>query len=371
LFTAFGDVDLAVKTMKEGATDFVMKPWDNDKLQATLMAGVKLSHSRKESKKLQNAKGMLEEEINRRHPKLTGKSAAFGRIRDIIEKTAPTDANILLTGENGTGKSIIAREIHNKSLRKNEAFVTVDLGSIHENLFESELFGYKKGAFTDAQQDRTGRIETAHGGTLFLDEIGNLSLAMQTKLLSLLQEKRITPLGSNYSKGVDIRLICATNKNLHQEVSNRKFREDLYYRINTISIEITPLRERPEDIELLARFFFARYISKYNKAGMIFGPAYLDALKLHKWPGNVRELEHAIEQSVILAETNELGRNDFYIKSNLAYDPMDTDGETLVEIEKRAIIHALKKHEGNQVKVAKELNITRQTIHNKMKKYDL
>lgn len=371
MFTAFGDVDLAVKAMKEGATDFVMKPWDNDKLLATLMTGVKLSQTRKESKKLKHLKGVLQEDIDRQMPKLTGNSSAFARIREVIEKTAPTDANILLTGENGTGKSLIAREIHMKSLRRTEAFVTVDLGSIHENLFESELFGYVKGAFTDAQKDRAGRIEIAHGGTLFLDEIGNLSLSMQAKLLSVLQDKRITPLGSNNSRYVDIRLICATNKVLRNEVTSGHFREDLFYRINTIDMEIPPLRDRPEDIEELAGFFFRQFVSKYYKEKMAIGKEYIEALKLHSWPGNVRELEHAVEQSVIMAESGVLGAHDFYLKRNLIFDSRDSGGGTLEEIEKKAILQALKKHGGNQVQAAKELNITRQTIHNKIKRYGL
>lgn len=371
LFTAFGDVNLAVKTMKEGATDFIMKPWDNEKLLATLQAGVKLSQSRKESHKLRNSKGVLEEEIKSKYPQLTGDSASFKRIRDIIEKTAPTDANILITGENGTGKSLIAWEIHKKSLRSEEAFVTVDLGSLNENLFESELFGFKKGAFTDAKSDRVGRVESAQGGTLFLDEIGNLSLAMQAKLLHLLQEKQITPLGSNQRIAVDIRLIAATNKNIMSEVAKGNFREDLFYRINTINIEISPLRDRPRDIELLSTFFLHSYHSKYNKSNIQFGPEYLNALKQHHWPGNVRELEHAIEQSVILAESDILQKNDFHIKANLAYNQNESNITTLAEIEKRAIIRALENNMGNQVKAAKELNVTRQTIYNKMKKYGL
>ncbi|MDB4303419.1 sigma-54 dependent transcriptional regulator [Desulfosarcina sp.] len=371
LFTAFGDVDLAVKVMKEGATDFVMKPWDNDKLLATLKAGVKLSQSRKESKKLRNTNTILEDEVNSKYPKLMGGSDAFNRIREIIVKTAPTDANILLTGENGTGKSLIAHEIHQQSLRAKEAFVTVDLGSLSESLFESELFGYKKGAFTDAKLDRIGRVESANGGTLFLDEIGNLSLAMQSKLLNVLQEKTITPLGSNQQIAVDIRLITATNKNLQQEVANGKFREDLFYRVNTISLEIIPLRDRPKDIKLLSEFFLNKYQVKYNKPKIRFGPDFISALEKHTWPGNVRELEHAIEQSVILAETDILGKNDFHIKSNLAYNQPSITSSTLEEIEKRAIINAVDNNMGNQVKAAKELNITRQTIYNKMKKYGL
>ena len=265
MFTAFGDVNLAVKAMKEGATDFVLKPWDNDKMLATLKAGIQLYKSRKETRKLINQKSILEEQLSKYHPDLIGTSAVFKHIRDVIDKTAPTDANILLTGENGTGKSLIAREVHNNSLRKNEPFVVVDLGSISESLFESELYGYTKGAFTDAKENRTGRIESANGGTLFLDEIGNLAPAMQVKLLNVLQEKRITPLGTNNSIQVDIRLITATNQNLPDMIKHKRFREDLYYRINTISLEIPPLRNRAEDIEIMAKSFFDRYKVKYHR----------------------------------------------------------------------------------------------------------
>ncbi|MCD4731094.1 MAG: sigma-54 dependent transcriptional regulator [Bacteroidales bacterium] len=371
MFTAFGDVSLAVRAMKEGATDFVLKPWDNDKMVATLKAGIKLYQSRKETQKLKNQKLVLEDQLNKYHPEILGSSDIFNRIREVIDKTAPTDANILLTGENGTGKSIIAREIHHKSSRKNEPFVVVDLGSISESLFESELFGYKKGAFTDAKEDRTGRIESANGGTLFLDEIGNLSPAMQVKLLNVLQEKMITPLGSSKSIPVNIRLITATNQNLEGMLKNKNFREDLYYRINTISIEIPPLRDRSGDIENLAESFFDQFKVKYHRSNLIMGPKYLERLKQHSWPGNIRELEHSIEQSVILADGDELLENDFHIKDKkMSSNHVHSDG-TLEEIEKRAILNALKKHSGSPVKAARELNITRQTIHNKIKRYGL
>jgi len=371
MFTAFGDVNLAVKAMKEGATDFVLKPWDNDKILATLKAGIQLYKSRQETKKLKNQKSVLEDQLRKYHPDLIGTSAVFKHIREVIDKTAPTDANILLTGENGTGKSLIAHEIHNNSLRKNEPFVVVDLGSINENLFESELFGYKKGAFTDAKQNHTGRIEMANRGTLFLDEIGNLTPAMQVKLLNLLQEKIIIPLGSNISVPVDIRLITATNQKLDAMIKDKLFREDLFYRINTISLEIPSLRNRHDDIEVLAKTFFDRYKVKYHRENLVMGNFFLERLKQHTWPGNIRELEHCLEQSVILCDGEKLSENDFHIK-DLTIGSTETDvGITLEEIEKRAILKALKKYGGSPLKAANELNITRQTIHNKIKKYGL
>jgi len=371
MFTAFGDVNLAVRAMKEGATDFVLKPWDNDKLTATLKASFKLCQSRREARKLKKQKSLLEEQLYKYHPHLIGSSIVFQRIMEIVEKIAPTDANILLLGENGTGKSIIAREIHNKSSRKNDAFVVVDLGSISESLFESELFGYKKGAFTDAKEDRAGRIESANGGTLFLDEISNLSLAMQAKLLHVLQEKVIMPLGSNVHIPVNIRLIAATNQNLEELLKKGNFREDLYYRINTIIIEIPPLRERPDDIEDLAISFFEKFKTKYNRPELKLGATYLNVLKNHSWPGNVRELEHSIEQSVILTDNDELLENDFHIKDKKLVNDVEITNRTWEDIEKNAILIALKRHNGSLIKAAKELNITRQTIHNKLKKYGL
>jgi DNA-binding NtrC family response regulator len=369
MFTAYGDVNLAVKAMKKGATDFVLKPWDNDKLLATIKAGIKLSQSQKENYKLKKQNYLLEEELGKTHSPILGHSGAFQKIIKTIEKTAPTDANILLTGENGTGKSLIAKEIHNKSARNKEAFITVDLGSISETLFESELFGHKKGAFTDAKEDRIGRIEVASGGTLFLDEIGNLSSAMQMKLLYVLQEKTLTPVGTNKNISVDIRLITATNRKLEAMVDNGEFREDLLYRINTINIDIPPLRERIGDIEELANLFLERYKKKYKRLEIRTTPEFIDVLKQHQWPGNVRELEHYIEKSVILCESNILDKEDFIINSKI--NLLQAQAGTLEEIEKQAIIHALQKNNGSQIKAARELNITRQTIYNKIKKYGL
>lgn len=369
LFTAFGDVNMAVNAMKDGAIDFVLKPWDNNKLLATLRAAVKLARSTRETSKLKNQKNILIEELNKFHPPLLGQSIAFKKVINTISKTAPTDANILITGENGTGKSVIAREIHRKSSRKNQAFVTVDLGSISESLFESELFGYVKGAFTDARSDRTGRIESASGGSLFLDEIGNLSPNMQMKLLNVLQEKIITPLGSNERKPIDIRLITATNRNLEDLIEKKEFREDLFYRINTINIEIPPLRKRLSDIEPISLFFLDKFKKKYNRTELQMSKDYLNELKQYFWPGNVRELEHSVEKSVILSDTNVLEKSDMFIDRKKTARQSYTG--SLEEIEKQAIINALDRHYGSQINAARDLNITRQTIYNKIKKYGL
>ena len=369
LLTAFGDVNLVVKVIKDGAIDFILKPWDNNKLLTTLRAAVKLTRSRRETIKLKNQKNILLEELDKLHSPIIGQSTAFKKIINTINKTAPTEANILLTGENGTGKSVIAREIHRKSSRKSQAFVTVDLGSISESLFESELFGYVKGAFTDAKSDRTGRIESASGGSLFLDEIGNLSPNMQIKLLHVLQEKVITPLGSNESKSVDIRLISATNRNLEELIEKEKFREDLFYRINTINIEIPPLRKRQGDIELTATFFLEKFKKKYQRQELQMSKEFINVLTQYQWPGNIRELEHTIEKSVILCESNVLEKSDFY--TDRKRPVLQNFSGSLEEIEKQAIIDTLRKHRGSPINAARELNVTRQTIYNKIKKYGL
>lgn len=368
MFTAFGDVHVAVNAMKEGATDFVLKPWDNDKLTATLKSAVKLSKSQKESAKLKVQKNYLVEEINRNQIPIIGKSAPFKKIMEIVAKVAPTDASVLITGENGCGKSLLAREIHLHSNRSKEAFVTVDLGSLSESLFESELFGYKKGAFTDAKTDKAGRMSTANGGTLFLDEIGNLSMAMQVKLLNALQEKKITPLGSNMAEHLDIRLITATNRPLQKLIINKEFREDLLYRINTICLEMPSLRDRIEDVEFLAQIFLERFSKKYKREGMKMTSAFIKALQKHSWPGNIRELEHLIEKCVILNINEILDVDAMNIEGNQS---IQSHTGSLEEIEKLAILQAIKKHQGNMLRAARELSITRQTIYNKMKKYGL
>ena len=315
LFTAYADIDLAVKALKGGATDFVVKPWDNAKLLATLQSAYSLRQSRKEVKKLREKQSVLNRDIQKEEDICWGKSPAMQRLLTMIKKVAVTDANVLITGENGTGKELIAKMIHRYSPRAAETLISVDMGAVTETLFESELFGHVKGAFTDAKADRSGKFEAADGGSLFLDEIGNLSYPLQAKLLSALQTRHITRVGSNKSISVDIRLISATNKNLFKSVKKGEFREDLLYRINTIHLEVPPLRERREDIPQLADFFLRRLARKYGKSDLKLGEKTLCKLESYAWPGNVRELEHAIEKAVILSDNQELQPNDFYMST--------------------------------------------------------
>jgi DNA-binding NtrC family response regulator len=369
LITAYGEVDLVIKAMKEGASDFVLKPWNNDKLISTLKAAFKLKRSNKEVKRLNQKKQQLSEEINKPAQKIIGSAHVMKKVYGTIRKVAKTNANILILGENGTGKELIAREIHRQSQRSGEALISVDMATLSESLFESELFGHVKGAFTDAKEDRAGRFETASGGSLFLDEIGNLPVSMQAKLLSALQNREITPLGSNKVIPVDIRLISATNKNLLQMIENGLFREDLLYRINTIQIEIPPLRERGDDIILLTEYYLKQYAAKYDKSLLKLNNKAVEKLLAYKWPGNVRELRHTVEKAVILSESNILSHDDFLLKNSIGEKeqwPLKME-----DIEKQAIIRALKTSKGNQRSAARELGITRQTLYNKIKKYKL
>jgi DNA-binding NtrC family response regulator len=368
MITAYGDVELAVKAVKLGAVDFVLKPWDNEKLITTIQSAYLLNRSKKEVDKLKLKEKSLIAELNRNQDPVIGSSEVMINVLKTVDKVAKTNANVLITGENGTGKEVIAREIHRLSGRADQVMVTVDLGAITETLFESELFGHKKGAFTDAQTDRTGKIETASGGTLFLDEIGNLSMPLQAKLLSALQNLTITRVGDNRPIPVDIRLICATNCNLVQLVSEGKFREDLLYRINTIHIEIPPLRERQNDIELLSDFFLKRYAKKYNREGLVITCEAIDKLMGYHWPGNVRELQHAIEKAVILSDQDKLFPSDFIFKSEMRSEGNQMNG-TLDEMEQALIKNAIDQCEGNLSAVASRLGITRQTLYNKIKKY--
>ena len=313
MITAYSDVDLAVRAIKEGATDFVVKPWDNNKLIITLQAALKLRQSKIENKKLRDRQKQINKGIMNQSVPLIGKSQAMGNVLQMINKVARTDANVLVTGENGTGKELIVKEIHNNSHRADEAFISVDIGTITETLFESEMFGHVKGAFTDAKEDKPGWFETASGGTLFLDEIGNLSFNMQSKLLAAIQNRAIYRVGSKTPIPFDIRLICATNKNLEELVAKNLFREDLYYRINTIVIELPPLRDRGEDIVLLAEHFLKEYAVKYEKFNLKFSSKTLDKLMKYNWPGNVRELRHTVEKAVILCESDVLTPDDFII----------------------------------------------------------
>ena len=369
LFTAYGDVELAVKALKKGAADFVLKPWDNEKLRATLLNVYKLQQSKKEIKKLKQKESALKSEINRDNHFIIAQSPQMLEILNLIRKVAKTDANVLITGDNGTGKELIARELHRHSKRAEEIMVSVDMGAISETLFESELFGHKKGAFTDARENRTGKIENASGGTLFLDEIGNLPLHLQPKLLSVLQNRTVTPIGSNHSVPVDIRLVCATNRNLQQMADEGTFREDLLYRINTIQIEIPPLRERKKDIIAITDYFLKIYCSKYRKNCTKINNQGLQKLTEYHWPGNVRELQHAIEKAVILSDKNELDADDFFFNPNLD-STINFEG-TIEEMERKMILKVLQKSGSNLSAASQLLGITRQTLYNKMKKYNL
>ena len=368
LFTAYADIDLAVRAVKEGATDFVVKPWDNAKLVATLLAAYRLHESRREVKQLKAKEEVLKGQLSPERTVVWGESDVMRRVRQLIEKVAVTDANVLITGENGTGKEIVAREIHALSGRRGEVMISVDMGAITETLFESELFGHVKGAFTDAREDRVGKFEAANKGTLFLDEIGNLSYALQSKLLATLQNRKVIRVGSNKPIDVNIRLICATNSDLSRMVKEGTFREDLLYRINTIHVEVPPLRERGNDILLLAEAFLRDYGRKYRKPDLSFSGETRQRLLGYSWPGNVRELQHTVEKAVIMCDRQVLTPEDFLFKS----EPSEMAPlETLEDMEREMIRKALERHEGNLSAVASRLGITRQTLYNKMKKFNL
>jgi len=370
MITAFGDIELAVTALKEGAVDFVLKPWDNQKLLATMLTAVKLSHSSRKVKALQKDKASLKAELKGKAKRMIGRSAAMREVFKMVEKVASTQANVLIAGENGTGKELIARDIHERSDRSSEIMVSVDLGAVPDSLFESELFGHVKGAFTDAGSDRIGRIETAHRGTLFFDEIGNLSLPLQAKLLNVLQNRTITRLGSTEEIPLDSRLVCATNMNLDAMVEEGTFRMDLLYRINTIRVELPPLRDREEDILLLAAYFLHAFSIRYNKPGLQMNNRAEAALKKWSWPGNVRELQHSMERAVILADGKVIDEDSFQFSRAADTSANSFDG-SMDEVEARLIGYAIKKNGGNLSAVATQLQISRQTLYNKIKKYGL
>jgi len=370
MITPNGDVELAVRAIREGAIDFILKPWDNSKLIAAINAAWKLRISRQEALNLKKDNLYLKKEINKGGEKIVlGASPTMINVINIVKKVAATDANVLITGENGTGKELVAREIHNLSKRAGELMVSVDMGSITETLFESELFGHVKGSFTDAREDRKGKFELAQNGTLFLDEIGNLSLQSQAKLLSVLQNRFVVRVGSNKQIPIDIHLICATNCDLLQMVRDGKFREDLLYRINTIMIEVPPLRDRVDDIPILANYFLRVNCKRYGKSSMKISTHALEKLANHDWPGNVRELQHSIEKAVIMSDSPVLKPSDF-VFSPTARCALHNN-LTLEEMEKRLILENMKRYNSNMSTVASKLGITRQTLYNKMKKYDL
>lgn len=374
LITAYGDVQMAVKAIKEGASDFVLKPWENEKLLATVMSSMRLRQSKVELNNLKSVQEQMNADIDNKFQDIIGQSPAMMRVFNTIERVAATDANVLILGENGTGKEVIARAIHRHSQRAKEVFINVDLGAVTETLFESELFGHVKGAFTDAREDRPGRFEIASGGSLFLDEIGNLSLPLQAKLLSVLQSRTVTRVGSNKSKEIDIRLICATNMPIYDMVKENKFRQDLLYRVNTIEVEIPPLRDRMEDIPLLANHFLAFYAKKYNKSARTISEPAIKRMQKYHWPGNVRELQHAIERAVIMSSGAVLKPEDFFFSSST---PEKEDVNVMLEqfhleeVEKILIRKVLKKYDGNITQAANELGLTRSSLYRRLEKYGL
>ncbi len=372
LITAYGDVDKAVRAVKNGATDFVLKPWQNEKLLATVSSALKLTTSLRQVVALKQQQKQLSSDIDHHYREIIGRSPAMMEVFQTIEKVAATDANVLILGENGTGKEMIARALHRRSNRKENVFINVDMGAITENLFESELFGYVKGAFTDAKEDRAGRFEVANGGTLFLDEIGNLPLSLQSKLLTVLQSRKVNRVGAVTSKPINIRLVCATNQSLKEMVAEGSFRQDLLFRINTIEIQLPPLRDRKEDIELLVNHFIKLYSSKYKKQMKGLDKATLNKLNGYSWPGNVRELQHAVERAVIMTESDILLPGDFLL--NEAQDQSEQvqiEDYNLEEVEKMVLRKALRKHEGNISKAAEELGLTRASLYRRLDKYGL
>ncbi|MEO6730193.1 MAG: sigma-54 dependent transcriptional regulator [Ferruginibacter sp.] len=367
MITAYGDIDLAVRSLKEGASDFMVKPWHNEKLIATITDILQKKNSGKSSPSLKVANDSV---IGNQ---LLGTSEVMQEIFYKIEKIAPTDANVLILGENGTGKELVAQAIWQKSLRAKNAFVKVDVGALTESLFESELFGHKKGAFTDAREDRTGRFEAASNGTLFLDEIGNISLQQQAKLLTVLQSRNIQRLGTNEITPIDIRLICATNLPLTELANENKFRKDLVYRINTVEITIPPLRKRKNDILLLANYYAKIYADKYCKPMPEFDPACQEKLLQYHYPGNVRELQYSIERAMIMAEGELLHASDIIFSPLESTAVMDEEAGNfkLSSMEKNTILKVIEKHNGNISKAAKELGITRTALYRRLSKYEI
>ncbi len=368
LITAYGDIGLAVKAVKEGATDFISKPWEPEKLIITLQNAIRLHRKGKEVKQLQSRQLQLSEDLEREYRMIRGSSEAMNSLMKSLGRVASTDANVLILGENGTGKEVIAREIHRQSKRAEQIFVGVDVASLSESLFESEMFGHVKGAFTDARDDRVGRFENAHGGTLFLDEIGNIPLSIQAKLLQVIQNRELIRVGGHKPVKIDIRLITATNRSLKEMIAEGTFREDLYYRLNTVTLELPPLRERGADISQLAHYFLDQFSHRYNKPGMRLNNKAVQKLEVYPWPGNVRELKHCMERAVIMTESSVLGANDL----NLEGPGRETsDSFSLEEVERDAIDRVLKKCRGNNSRAAQMLQISRTTLYAKMKKYGL
>ncbi|MDB5262624.1 MAG: sigma-54-dependent Fis family transcriptional regulator [Adhaeribacter sp.] len=369
MITAYGDISTAVRSLKEGATDFIVKPWHNDKLLEALETALQ-----KKSDKSRNGTASAPKSTGSLAPfDMLGESEAMQDVFHKIDKIAPTEANILILGENGTGKELVARALHQKSFRSAKPFITADLAAMSEGIFESELFGHKKGSFTDAKEDRTGRFEAASGGTLFLDEIGNISLPQQAKLLTALQNRQVIPLGSNVPVPIDIRLVSATNAPIYDLAAKNQFRKELIYRINTVEITLPPLRERGDDVLMLAKHFAGIYAQRNHKPTPDFDPATFKKLKQHTWPGNIRELQHAVERAVILADANVLKPQDFSFSAmEQPVAPLVIDGPLqLNEVEKSTILRVIERNNGNITKAAKELGITRTAMYRRLEKHDI
>jgi len=370
LITAYGDVEQAIRAIRDGASDFVLKSWDREKILSTILAAYQLRRSKIEIRNLKSKQQHLLDHSIRDFDFCKGSTQQMVDLLNTAEKVAPTDANILILGENGTGKEVLARHIHGKSLRSKEIFVGIDVGSIAENVFESELFGHVKGSFTDAVEDKPGRIEIASGGTLFLDEIGNLPLSLQAKLLSVIEKRELTRVGSTHAIQVDVRLICATNANLYQLCEEGRFREDLLYRINNIQMELPPLRERPEDIPQLVRFYADKFALKYNKSGLKVSKHAIHQLSKFIWKGNIRELRNLVEKAVLLSEDLVLKPADFV--NGTGWQTREQVQEfNLEEQEKLIIMKALKTFGNNKKLTAQELGINRTTLYNKMRKHGI
>ncbi len=370
--TAYGDVEKSVKAIRAGATDFILKPWQNEKLLATVNSAIQLRQSRDEVKNLRSKQKEINTILDQPFADFIGVSPGMQNVFNTIKKVAATDANVLILGENGTGKELVARALHRNSLRNNESFISVDLGALSESLFESELFGHVKGAFTDAKADRPGRFELASGGTIFLDEIGNLSLPLQAKLLTVLERREVTRVGANKPKPIDIRLICATNMNLKQMAMEDSYRQDLIYRINTVEIELPPLRERPEDIPVLADHFMKIFSKKYKKKVNKLPAKVIKKLTNYPWPGNVREFQHILERTVIMSESPNLEESDFQLSSlPSTSEGFEFDTYNLEEIEKQIIEKVLRMNRGNVSKAAADLGLTRTSLYRRLEKHGL
>jgi DNA-binding NtrC family response regulator len=370
LMTAYAGVSLAVKSIQYGASDFVVKPWQNEKLLATLLSALQLKLSKTEISKLRDTQAFLQREQNTEKTELHGRSKEIVMVKKMIKKVANTDANALILGENGTGKEIVSRMLHENSSRSDKLLVTVDCGAITESLFESEMFGAVKGAYTDLTHDKKGRFEIASGGTLFLDEIGNLSLGMQSKLLTALQNRKITPVGSNKEINIDIRLIAATNMDLNEMIGKGEFRQDLIYRINTVEIMLPALRNRPEDISILTDFFMDKYVKKYRKPSMWLENGSLQKLIKYEWPGNVRELQHAIERAIIMSDSSEI-KAEHILPKHSRKTKVEANNLNLEQMEKKLVLAALERCHGNISKAARELGITRTALYRRLDKFNL